>query len=79
MLALRNMRTLYLRNVPDEIVHRLETLANREGLSVSAMAVRELANSTCRAENPVLLGDLPDLNIPTADILAALHEGRSER
>jgi len=79
MLAYCNMRTLYLRNVPDEVVHRLETLARREGLSVSAMAVRELAGSTCRADNPVLLGDLPDLDVSTADILAALHEGRSER
>lgn len=79
MLAYCNMRTLYLRNVPDEVVHRLETLASREGLSVSAMAVRELASSTCRADNPALLGDLPDLRISTADILAALHEGRAER
>ncbi len=73
------MRTLYLRNVPDEVVQRLETLADRAGLSVSAMAVRELARSTRRAENPVLLGDLPDLSVSTADIVEALHSGRSER
>lgn len=79
MLAFCNMRTLYLRNVPDEVVQRLETLADRAGLSVSAMAVRELAQSTCRAENPALLGDLPDLSVSAEDIVDALHAGRSER
>ena len=73
------MRTLYLRNVPEEVVDRLETLAGREGLSVSAMAVRELTASSRRADNLALLGDLPGLNISTADILDALHEGRAER
>lgn len=73
------MRTLYLRNVPDEVVLRLEALAGREGLSVSAMAVRELAASSRRADNLALLGDLPDLSVSTADVLDALHEGRAER
>lgn len=73
------MRTLYLRNVPDEVVRRLETLAGHEGLSVSAMAVRELTSSTRRADNPALLGDLPDLDISAAEILDALHEGRAKR
>ncbi len=79
MLANSNMRTLYLRNVPDEVVRRLETLAGHEGLSVSAMAVRELASSTRRADNPALLGDLPHLGISAAEIGDALHEGRAER
>lgn len=73
------MRTLYLRNVPDEVVDRLETLAGREGLSVSAMAVRELAASSRRADNLALLGDLPGLGISTEHILDALHESRAER
>lgn len=73
------MKTLYLRNVPEEVVRRLETLAGHEGLSVSAMAVRELVRSTRRADNPALLGDLPGLGIETAEILDALHEGRGER
>lgn len=73
------MRTLYLRNVPDEVVRRLEMLASLEGLSVSAMAVRELAGSTRRADNPTLLGDLPNFGVSTDQILDALHEGRAER
>src|SRR4029450_735594 len=62
LLALCNMRTLYLRNVPDDVVRRLERLAARDGTSVGAVAVRELADVTRRADNPALLGLLPDLN-----------------
>ena len=79
VLTKSDIRTLYLRNVPEEVVCRLETLAGHEGLSVSAMAVREVARSTRRADNPALLGDLPGLGIPTAEILDALHEGLVER
>jgi plasmid stability protein len=49
------MRTLYLRNVPDEVGERLERMAAREGLSVSALAVRELSVASRRADNPALL------------------------
>ena len=39
LLASCDMRTLYLRNVPDDVSERLATLAAREGLSVSSFAV----------------------------------------
>jgi hypothetical protein len=32
------MRTLYLRNVPDEVADRLERMAKHEGASVNAIA-----------------------------------------
>ena len=73
------MKTLYLPNVPDEVIERLELLAAREGVSVSSMAVREPAESTKRADNPALLGDLPDFNVGADQILAALDEGREGR
>lgn len=73
------MRTLYLRNVPDEVVARLEVLAGREGLSVSALAVRELAVAADRADNPALLAGLPDLGVTAAEITDALDEGRGGR
>lgn len=57
------MRTVYLRNVPDGVVERLEELANREGMSVSAFAARELSIVARRADNPALLADLPDLGV----------------
>ena len=73
------MKTLYLRNVPDEVSDRLAWLARREGLSVSAFAVRELRETARRAENPALLGQLPDLRVSAADVVGDLEAGRSSR
>jgi hypothetical protein len=79
VLAYRNMRTLYLRNVPDEVLKRLERLAQREKTSVSAVAIRELTEASRRADNPVLLGALPDLNIDAADLVDDLDAERAAR
>lgn len=78
-LALCDMRTLYLRNVPDEVGERLERLAAREGLSVSAFATRELALLARRADNPGLLSGLPDLGVDAATVVSDVEAGRSER
>src|SRR3954453_3560452 len=47
-LALCDMRTLYLRNVHDDVVERLARLAARDATSVAAVAVRELADVSRR-------------------------------
>jgi hypothetical protein len=73
------MRTLYLRNVPDDVVERLERLAALDSTSVNAVAVRELAAASRRADNPALLGGLPDLEIAPAEIVSALEDGRATR
>jgi plasmid stability protein len=73
------MRTLYLRNVPDEVGERLERMAAREGLSVSALAVRELSVASRRADNPALLADLPDLDVAPEEIVSGLDDGRAGR
>ncbi|MXW95028.1 MAG: antitoxin [Acidimicrobiaceae bacterium] len=73
------MSTLYLRNVPDDVLARLKRLAVQEGLSVSAMAVRELAESTRRADNAALLCALPDLDVSASEVPAALDEARAEK
>ena len=79
LLALCDMRTLYLRNVPDDVVERLERLAARDATSVGAVAVRELAEVSRRADNPALLGILPDLGVDVAIILDDVDAGRAER
>ena len=79
VLAFCDMRTLYLRNVPDEVGERLERLAAREGMSVSAFATRELAMVARRADNPALLADLPDLGVDATSIVEALEVGRAGR
>lgn len=73
------MRTLYLRNVPDDVVERLERLADRAGTSVSALAVRELSDVSRRADNSALLGALPDLNIAPAELIVEVDEARTAR
>ena len=73
------MRTLYLRNVPEEVVERLERLAAREAMSVGALAVRELAAASRRADNPALLGELPDLDVPVDDVVADVEAERARR
>ena len=78
-LAFRNMKTLYLRNVPDDVSSGLEKLASREGLSVSAFAVRELGEVARRADNPALLADLPDLGLSPDEVVADIEAGRSAR
>ena len=79
LLAFCDMATLYLRNVPPELSERLTRLAARAGMSVSAFAVRELAELARRADNPALLADLPDLGLAAEDVLAELEAGRSDR
>lgn len=74
-----DMATLYLRSVPDEVRRRLEALAAREGLSVSSFAVRELSEASKRADNPALLGDLPDLAVSVEDLVADVRAGRAGR
>lgn len=71
------MRTLYLRNVPDEVVERLERLAAQYGTSVGAVAVRELTDVSRRADNRLLLDALPDLDISSAHIAEAVTTERS--
>jgi len=73
------MKTLYLRNVPDDVIERLERLAARERSSVSAVAIRELAQVSRRADNQDLLGALPDSGLETAVIVSELDAGRGEK
>lgn len=73
------MRTLYLRNVPDDVVERLQRLAARESTSVSAVAIRELAEVSRRVDNAALLGALPDLGVDIADIVTDLDAERATR
>jgi hypothetical protein len=73
------MRTLYLRNVPDEVYERLARLAAIDHTSVGAVAVRELAEVSRRADNPALLGRLPDLVIDGGSIVIDLDDARDER
>jgi plasmid stability protein len=71
------MKTLYLRNVPDDVVRRLQRLADRDGTSVGAVAVRELSDVSRRADNPALVGQLPDLDVDVSVIVAGVEQERA--
>jgi plasmid stability protein len=73
------MRTLYLRNVPDDVAERLGRLAAREGMSLSAFATRELASISRRADNPALLAGLADLGVEADAVVADVEAGRASR
>lgn len=73
------MRTLYLRNVPDDVVRRLESLAARASTSVNAVAVRELAEVTRRVDNRALLDALPDRAARTTEIVEDVDAERAGR
>lgn len=73
------MKTLYLRNVPDDVVRRLQRLAEASATSVGAVAVRELTEVSRRADNPALLGQLPDLSVDVAAVVDDLDSERASR
>jgi hypothetical protein len=73
------VKTLYLRNVPDDVVERLERLAERDRTSVSAVAVRELAEASRRVDNPALLGELPNIDIDVAELVGGIDAERADR
>lgn len=70
------MRSLYIRNVPDGLMDRLEAMARASNASVEAVAIRELDIATRCADNAALLATLPDLSIPTGDIVQDVHASR---
>ena len=73
------MRTLYLRNVPDDAVAKLEKLAAASGMSLSTFAVRELVEVSRRADNSGLLDALPDLDVDLTAVVAAVEGARAQR
>ncbi len=73
------MKTLYLRNVPEDVVLRLQRLAERDGTSVGAVAVRELSDVSRRADNPALMADLPDLGLDALTIVEGVEQERTTR
>jgi hypothetical protein len=70
------MRTLHIRNVPDDVMDRLERLARAGNMSVTAVAIRELDAATRRVDNAALVATLPDLKIPVDDIVGHIQADR---
>lgn len=71
------MRTLYLRNVPDDVSAALEELAAKESMSVSALAVRELKAAVAFRRNAHLLQTAPVIEVQLDDIVDVVRAGRN--
>lgn len=76
MLALCDMKTLYLRKVPDDVSEALKAMAAAESLSVSAVAVRELAAAVAFRRNVDVILAAPRLAVDYDDVVSAVREGR---
>ena len=70
------VRTLHLRNFPDDVMDRLERMARASNMSVTAVAIRELSAATWRVDNAALVATLPDLKIPAAAVAEAVQAER---
>lgn len=77
MLALSDLMALYLRNMPDGVVQRLQGLAKCDATSIGPAAVREPSEVSRRADNPALSGVLPDLGIDATTVVAELDRERA--
>lgn len=65
--------------MPDDVIKRLQRLAALAATSVGAMAVRELADVTRRADNAALLDTLFDLDVDTTELVADVENRRAGR
>lgn len=74
-----SVRTLYIRNVPDDVARRLEAMAADEGVSLNALAVRELSDVSRRPLKAELLADLVPLDIDIDEVIEDIRAGRDER
>jgi len=72
------MRSLYLRDVPSEVIERLERLAALEGVSVNELRIRDLTEA-CRVGDQAVLDALPDRAIVPSAVLRAVAVERSSR
>jgi len=62
------MGTIYVRNVPDDVVERLSRMAERAKVSVNTYVLWELEAAAQRDGNAELLAALPDLGITASDL-----------
>ena len=62
-----DVRTLYLRNVPDDVAATLERLAAEEGMSLNAYAVSRLTAVAMQRRNAEVLKNMPNLKLTPED------------
>ena len=73
------MRSLQLRNVPDDVIAGLERLAEQAGVSINAFAIGELSQVARRIDNAAVLATLPDLDVDIGKLIVHLDSERGDR
>ena len=73
------MRTIYIRNIPDDVAERLEAIAKDRRMSLSALAAETLVAASNRADNARLLAGLSSFRIDTAAIADDIDRARRDR
>lgn len=71
------VKTLYVRNVPDDVAADLERLADDAGISVNALVVSELRLVARRSRNGVVLAGLGDHPVDADAVVADVRAGRA--
>lgn len=71
------MRTLYIRNVPDDMAEAFIELARREGMSVNAFVLRELGHVARRADNRALVASWPSYDVSADEIAEDIRAERN--
>ena len=72
------VKTLYIRNVPDEVADYLTKLAALHGVSVNTIALRELGRLARRSRNAEILDTLPSIPVNVDELVADIHAARGE-
>lgn len=74
------MKTIYIRNVPDDVVDRLTQLSHAEGMSVSAYAAKGLADLSARESNRHAFAAMTALSdVTLEEIVGDVERSRAQR
>jgi hypothetical protein len=73
------VRSLQLRNVPEDVIAGLERLAEKAGVSVNAFAIGELSQVARRVDNAAILATLPDVGVDIGKLIVHLDAERGDR
>lgn len=74
------MKTLYIRNVPDDVAAHLSRLAALHGVSVNTVVLRELSSLVRRSRNAETFAALPSDPHPIDpdQLVALIHAARAD-
>lgn len=70
------MKTLYIRNVPDDVAEALADEASARGTSVNSLALRELSSFARRRRNADVIRSIVPSDVDAQLVVDIIREGR---